>query len=203
VANGGSTGTGGLSALLNTTAAGASVASFAAQTTFDTGPNPYAVVASDVNRDGRPDALVTDGTAELLSVLLNTTAAPLAAPGSVSFGTQPLEALSPPQTVTVTNWAPKPIGVSAALTGQPDDLLITSNGCASSVPANGSCEIHVRFAPSAAGDRAATLTVTGASWQPPLTVALTGTGGSLPQGPAGAQGQTGPQGPQGPAGKVE
>jgi hypothetical protein len=37
----------------------------------------------------------------------------------------------------------------------------------------------------------------------PASVTLSGTGGSLPQGPPGNNGATGPQGPPGPAGKIE
>ena len=64
-----------VSVLLNTTAAGATTASFAAQQTFATGSGPRSVALADVNGDGRPDLIVADGGSNTLSVLLNTTAA--------------------------------------------------------------------------------------------------------------------------------
>jgi hypothetical protein len=63
-----------VSVLLNTTAPGAGVPSFAAATNFGTGLNPASVAAADLNGDGRPDLLVADGGSGSVSVLLNTTA---------------------------------------------------------------------------------------------------------------------------------
>ncbi|WP_171475859.1 beta strand repeat-containing protein [Frigoriglobus tundricola] len=63
-----------VSVLLNTTAAGATTASFAAQQTFATGAGPVSVTAADVNGDGRPDLIVADEGANEVSVLMNTTA---------------------------------------------------------------------------------------------------------------------------------
>ncbi len=62
-----------VSVLLNTTAAGATTPSFAAQQTFTIGNSPYSVAAADFNADGRPDLIIANfnGTA---SLLLNTTA---------------------------------------------------------------------------------------------------------------------------------
>jgi hypothetical protein len=68
-----------VSVLLNTTAPGAMVPSFAPRQAFDTGGIPSSATAADVNGDGRPDLIVANravvgsdnGT---VSVLLNTTA---------------------------------------------------------------------------------------------------------------------------------
>ena len=74
VANDDSAGT--VSVLLNTTAAGAGIPSFALQTTFAAGVNPASVAAADFNGDGKPDlAVANDATAGTVSVLLDTTAA--------------------------------------------------------------------------------------------------------------------------------
>ncbi|HEX3895395.1 MAG TPA: FG-GAP-like repeat-containing protein, partial [Rudaea sp.] len=48
--------------------------SFAAQQTFSTGSGPQSVVFADINNDGKTDAVVTNGNAGTVSVLLNTTA---------------------------------------------------------------------------------------------------------------------------------
>jgi len=63
-----------VSVLLNTTAPGATTASFAAQQTFATGMNPNSVTVADVNGDGKPDLIVANQNANTVSVLLNTTA---------------------------------------------------------------------------------------------------------------------------------
>jgi hypothetical protein len=59
--------------LLNTTAAGASTASFAAPRTFAAGPRPAALVAGDFNGDNHPDLAVANPDTSAVAVLLNTT----------------------------------------------------------------------------------------------------------------------------------
>lgn len=70
--------------LLNTTAPGAAVASFAALTSFSTPAFPTFASAADVNGDGRPDLLVANNTAGSVSVLINITAAGATAPAFAS-----------------------------------------------------------------------------------------------------------------------
>ncbi|MBS0267332.1 MAG: VCBS repeat-containing protein, partial [Planctomycetes bacterium] len=69
-----------LSVLLNTTAMGATTASFAAQQTFAVTGSPGSVTSMDVNGDGRPDLAATNRFGNTVSVLLNTTAAGAAIP---------------------------------------------------------------------------------------------------------------------------
>ena len=69
-----------VSVLLNTTASGASTASFAAKVDFATAANPIAIAGIDVNGDGRPDIITADSGAAAVSVLLNTTAAGASTP---------------------------------------------------------------------------------------------------------------------------
>jgi hypothetical protein len=64
-----------VSVLLNTTAAGASTPSFAAQQTFAAGNTPIAVAVGDFNGDGRPDLAVVNNADKTVSVLLSTTVA--------------------------------------------------------------------------------------------------------------------------------
>ncbi|QEH32331.1 FG-GAP repeat protein [Aquisphaera giovannonii] len=65
---------GSVSVLLNTTAAGATTPSFAAQQTFSTGAIPQGLAIADINSDGKPDVAITNKSSKALSVLLNTTA---------------------------------------------------------------------------------------------------------------------------------
>ena len=62
-----------VSVLLNTTMAGADVASFSAIHDFPTGFRPVSVTVGDLNGDGRLDLAVANVTNNTLSVLLNTT----------------------------------------------------------------------------------------------------------------------------------
>jgi hypothetical protein len=74
------------SVLLNTTAPGASVPSFAPQQTFDTGTEPFFVALADLNADGKPDMVVANEGSNAVSVLLNNMV-PIALSGSPATGT--------------------------------------------------------------------------------------------------------------------
>jgi hypothetical protein len=74
-----------VSVLLNTTTPGAATPSFATQQTFAAGNNPFAVVAADLNGDGRADLAVINNAGGTVSVLLNTTAVGAA---TAAFATQ-------------------------------------------------------------------------------------------------------------------
>ena len=63
-----------VSVFLNTTATGATVASFAPKSDFTTGSGPFFVAIGDLNGDGRPDLAVAHRIATTVAVLLNTTA---------------------------------------------------------------------------------------------------------------------------------
>jgi len=65
---------GSVSVLVNTTAPGASSATFSGQQTFAAGNAPSSVTSADVNGDGKPDLIVANQNSNTLSVLLNTTA---------------------------------------------------------------------------------------------------------------------------------
>src|SRR5207249_190534 len=69
-----------VSVLLNTTASGAAIPSFAAKQDFATGTTPVSVTVGDVNLDGKLDLAVANFGASTVSVLLNTTAPGAAIP---------------------------------------------------------------------------------------------------------------------------
>ena len=143
-----------------------------------------------------------------------------ASPPTLSFPTQAQSTLSAPQTVTVTNTGLGPLvvtGLTFAGT-DPQDYLISSDGCLGPIASGAICAVGVAFAPQAQGASSATLQIASNDPNGPASVSLSGTGGQLPQGPTGttgatgqtgatgatgANGATGPKGAQGPAGKIE
>ena len=135
----------------------------------------------------------------------SVTIAPLPAPalrvspGSLAFATQATSTVSAPRTVTLTNTGPGTLELSgvAVAGGNADDFFVGSSTCGGPLASGVTCELTVRFAPGGQGGRTATLQITSNDPGSPATVALSGAGGSLPQGPQG------PAGTQGPAGKIE
>ena len=179
----------------------------------DAGPTPDDNAIADINGDGKLDLLFSDQDGNFdggkATLLLNTgLPAAEAGPASIDFGDQAQQTVSTPQAVTVTNEGDALLHVTdVALAGaDADDFMASSDTCtAAPVLAGASCTIAVRFIPSAAGTRAATLQVFSASPASPASIALEGNGTDLPTGPTGAQGPTGygapgPAGPRGPKG---
>jgi hypothetical protein len=160
--------------------------------------------ASFVASDGSVVSAATPtSAAAVVSVTFQSPSASLDV-SSLSFGSEPQGVASAAQTMTLTNSGTAPLAVSGVLLGGSDasDYLVT-NGCQQPVAPSGSCQLEVRFAPHAQGASSATLSLFTNAPSDPAPVALSGTGGSLPQGLLGATGATGPQGPPGPVGKVE
>jgi hypothetical protein len=135
-----------------------------------------------------------------------------ATPGSPEIvfpATQPLQTVSPPQTVTITNTGGNPLQITGmTFTGSnpplmsdaPEDFLIGSSTCLGQVAFEESCQLTVRFAPRVAGAQTGTLQLLGDMGAGPTVITLSGTGGTLPQGPTGPAGATGAAGAQGAAG---
>jgi hypothetical protein len=116
---------------------------------------------------------------------------------ALSFaGTAP-GAVSPSQTLTLTNAATSTQLIVSGLSFGSDDFFVGATTCLAPVAPGESCTVSVRFAPAAAGAHAATLHVT--SNAAPVDVALSGT---APAAVPPATGPAGPAGPAGPSGKV-
>jgi hypothetical protein len=84
-------------------------------------------------------------------------------PSSGDFGAVPVGQESPPQTFRFTNDGEQPAGPLATRLGGPDgpSFLVAEDLCAgASLPAAGTCAVTLRFKPLAAGELAASLTVT-------------------------------------------
>ncbi len=114
------------------------------------------MTTADFNADDKPDLAVANSDSNTVSVLLGDgSPEPVAAPTSLSFASQALGTLSSAQSVTVTNSTPGyPLLVNRVQTTgtDRDDFIVSTDDCsAESVPSAGSCEVRVRFAPSAAG----------------------------------------------------
>src|SRR5207245_2226375 len=88
-----------VSVLLNTTAPGAAMPSFAAKQDFPTGTTPFSVTVGDVNLDGKLDLAVANSNSNTVSVLLNTTAPGAATPSFAAK--QDFNTGTTPRSVTV------------------------------------------------------------------------------------------------------
>jgi F5/8 type C domain/Abnormal spindle-like microcephaly-assoc'd, ASPM-SPD-2-Hydin len=100
-----------------------------------------------------------------------------ASPANLAFAARTVGSTSPAQAVTVTN-----NGTGSATLGTvatTGDYAQTKT-CGTTLAAGASCTVSVTFTPTATGTRTGTLTVASNDPNGPLTVALTGTGGSAP-----------------------
>jgi hypothetical protein len=120
---------------------------------------------------------LTDGTAP-------PAPAPVAglSPTSLPFGDQTVGTESAAQTVTLANSGNADLKVSDVALGgtNPGDFAIATNTCAATVAPGGSCAVTVKFAPTATGPRAGSLTFTDNATGSPRSVALSGTGLGTP-----------------------
>lgn len=162
--------------------------------------------------------LVSPSTAPSVTIGYATPATATPSVSSVSFpGTQPLDTVSAPQTIKLTNEGGNPLEIGAETfagsepalsTDDPEAFLIGSSSCMGEIAFDGSCEVTVRFDPQVTGASTATLRIAGNMGTGPTVIDLSGTGGTLPQGAVGASGsqgtdgQKGATGPQGPTGRV-
>jgi hypothetical protein len=164
-----------------------------------------AVVADDLNGDGKPDLAAATGSPAGVSVLFNAAQAHLAA-APADFGAQALGTIGTARTLTVTDNGDYPTRIDSVRSSGAD-FLVARDGCTGvRLTAGASCSVDVRFAPSAAGPRTAALEVAGDD--PALAIPLSGTGAVLQAGPpapgpAGPAGSAGPAGTAGKAGQVE
>jgi hypothetical protein len=127
---------------------------------------------------------------------------PTVMPASLSFPTQALNTIGAGQTVTVTAGS-EALQIHDMQSSGEDasDFILTGDECTGETLQPGEkCTLVVRFAPSAAGPRSASLIVRSGSTAS-LEVALSGEGGRLPSGERGTQGELGKEGPQGAQGQ--
>ncbi len=129
----------------------------------------------------------TNGSTQTVGLSGTGVAVPLAsaAPASLTFASQNIGTTGAAQNVTLTNSGTGPLTIaSVALSGTNQGDFGSVSGCGATLAAGLNCTIAVTFTPTAAGSRAATLTITdnanntAGSTQ---TVALSGAGVAIPQ----------------------
>ncbi|HWD10052.1 MAG TPA: choice-of-anchor D domain-containing protein, partial [Actinomycetota bacterium] len=135
------------------------------------GPRSGSLILTD-NATGSPQQVTLNGTGTAPGIAF--------APNPIAFPATPVGTpATTPLTETLTNSGTAPLIISGAtLTGaDPGDFGLASNTCsgATVVPA-GSCTLVFTFAPTAAGQRAATLRVADNLTGSPQTVPITGSG---------------------------
>jgi len=81
-------------------------------------------------------------------------------PTNLDFGDQRVGTISRPQTVRLTNTGSTSLSIGGiAIVGNNFGDFVETTTCGSSVPANSSCAIDVRFRPTAEGERTASVKV--------------------------------------------
>ncbi len=141
----------------------------------------YTEVTDNVGTDGSDvvrnveNLQFTDTTVSLVP----TPAASITA-ASLTFNNQNTGTTSAARAITVTNSGTAPLSVSGVTLGGTDagEFVITNNLCASPVTVSPgfSCEIFVAFAPTSAGSKTATVTISHNAAGSPSVLTLTGTG---------------------------
>jgi hypothetical protein len=103
--------------------------------------------------------------------------APTLSPAALDFGILSLGQASAPAAVTLTNTASVPLAVGAlALAGGLDFAIVTDGCSGQTLPAAGTCQVSLRFAPVAAGAAVDLLSVPSDAIGSPKTLAMQGTG---------------------------
>jgi hypothetical protein len=138
-------------------------------------------LAVDLNADGLPDLVVTDGLQNSIYVILNTsgsatTVSPVQfTPATLSFPEQTLFSTSIHRTITLTYISGSGF-LNIASVSASGDFALANNNCRSMVAAGTSCTLSLKFNPTATGTRTGTLTVADNQVGSPHTVSLTGIG---------------------------
>jgi hypothetical protein len=154
--------------------------------------------------------LASLSTATSVTITYATPATATAESNTVNFpGAQPLSTVSAPRTITLTNSGGEQLAIvaetfegstPALASDHPEDFMVDSSSCLGAIAFEQSCQLKVRFAPQATGMSTATLRIAGNMGAGPTVIALSGEGGTLPQGPQGEVGAAGQQGIQGQPG---
>jgi hypothetical protein len=98
-------------------------------------------------------------------------------PSAVNFGDQNIGTLSSVAPITLSNIGTLAVGISSiVITGADPKDFLEGNKCGSTLPADSSCKIQVRFRPTQTGARSAVVSISDGGGASPQTVPLSGTG---------------------------
>ncbi|MFN8512849.1 MAG: choice-of-anchor D domain-containing protein [Chloroflexia bacterium] len=130
------------------------------------------------------DNAPSGGSTQTISLTgIGITAQVSVVPASLDFGNVQVGAVSPAQTVTVTNVGAGPVSLSTIALGGTNaaDFEVLDNTCtsgagAATLPAGGSCTVSVRFKPGSTGAKSATLSIGDSASGTPQVVGLSGVG---------------------------
>ena len=180
----------------------------------------YGGGGGDSIRGGGGGSSYTEPAATHATASLDTTATPQititpgptlisASASQLTFPDTPNQGVSASQAITITNNSTG----SETITGvdfdysngqNGDDYLVSGNTCGGQLAAGASCTVRVRFIPQETGASQSALLINALDSSDnslgTTTVALSGNGTGLPQGPAGPQGPQGDTGATGVAG---
>jgi hypothetical protein len=132
----------------------------------DKGVRSGAVTITD-NAANSPQTIALTGTGTVVQL----------SPMNLNFGNQRVGTISPPHSITLTNTGSAPLHIQGiAISGHNFGDFIETTTCGSSLPADTSCAIQVRFSPMATGPRQASLRVRDDGGGGTQDVKLTGTG---------------------------
>jgi hypothetical protein len=138
---------------------------------LSTGARAASVSVGD-NAAGSPHSVALSGSGTAPAVTLS--------PTSLSFGSQRVGTTSAAQPVSLANTGTAPLSIgSIALAGANAGDFSQTSTCPfapATLAASASCTISVRFSPSAAGPRGASVQITDDASGSPRSVALSGTG---------------------------
>ena len=155
----------------STLAAGASCTISVSFTPTATGTRSASLAVSD-SASSTPQAVSLSGSATDPSPGVGLS------PASLTFGSQPLNTTSTAQTVTLTNTGSAALTITSfSFTGTNPGDFAQTNTCPvspSTLAAGGTCSISVTFTPTAAGTRAASLSVADNAASSPQSVAVSG-----------------------------
>ena len=163
------TGSNNVTVLLNTTTPGSTTPSYAAQTDFTTGIDPYSVTIGDLNGDGKPDLAVANYVSSSVSVLLNNPATISDNQGTGTIVNDDIAGFTISKTTaTVSEDGTTTTDLfTVVLNAQPlSDVVL---------------DLSLSATPDAAIDKM-TLTFTDADWNVPQTVNVTGLNDDIDDG---------------------
>ena len=144
-------------------------------TPASTGPQAATLTLTDA--DGGTHAVALSGTGAVSGLGAD--------PAVADFPSQRVGSAGPSQTIALKNTGDLPLNVAAAVIDGPNaaEFTVTKNGCTVAVTPGGSCDVAIRFAPTATGTRNASLALTTDAPGRFTAVPLTGDGVAGPAPP--------------------